>query len=546
MSISSGPKIKNTSLLLNLDAANLKNTQDVIVTNTIKESDSINPYNNPGFIATSTKTKFLFKGAPVYKITFSPQDAAKAIRLGSSEGFGAYHNLGTALYPNKKYMSSIYFKTNRVLKNGFSNTYSNIGGWGYSNTGTTRYEEDGWLRLYTSFYNTTTINNISYATGTIYDQFYAIFNTTATTDVEFYLDIAANGAYTTTTPYGTLSSGSLSSLSIRKVILGFNPQISNANGIVGLSTGTSAMISHGLDTTNWTKISSASPFYTNNFPLRYYIKVRIPSTGGVNKTVSFYPIFSMGSDYVTDNKYWKITFDETKIAAGDIIETYWAAPMFEETDRLFPTPFINGSGKNKILSTSWPDITKNNRNGTLFNGPLFKNDNKGCFYFDGTDDYLSTPDLFSSKTLNNWTVNFWIKPSTGGWLISPGSHGYDHYIYYDSTNKKIRVAVIQFAEGAEYNLNGTNNSVPLNIWTNVSISINDLDIKIFINGKLNASATATAGYNAVWSGIWRWCQRSTGQFSMQAYLSEIKIYEGVLNSSEILQIFEASRNRYNI
>ena len=552
MSISSGPKVIKDSILVDLDAANFKFTPSTEITNTINPfTTSYSPYNNPGFSTTVTKTNEIFKNAPVYKVTFSPQDSGRITRLGSSEGFGLVHGFGNALLPNTPYMASVYFKTNYPLQNssseGFANTYSNISGWGNSSTGNTRYREGEWVRLYTRFFTNTVAGGVSYATGAAYDSFQAAFNTTQQTDVLVTLTVASDGYYTTTTEYGTVTAGRLSPTSARKVILGVNPYVSNPVGISGLAVGTSSILNHGTETISWTKLSTSNYKLISELPLTYYFMIRMPSTGGVNKTVSFYPIFTIGHSQITDGKYWKVTFNTSRLALNDVIETYWAAPMFEQTDRLYPSPYVIGTENKKFfISTTWPDLSGNNNNGILTNGPLYNSGNNGYFFFDGTDDYLTTPAVFNGQSINYWTTSFWIYPSTGGWLISPASGGFDHYVSYDSTNKRVRVIVIPIQDTTTYILNSTSNSIPLNMWTNVVISINNLDIKIYINGSLNASGTATANHDEPWTGTWRWCQRGTGQFSMQARLANIKIYNDILTADEVKQNFESFRKRFDI
>lgn len=552
MSISSGPKVIKDSILVDLDAANFKSTSSTSITNTIDPFNAgYSVYNNPGFSTTITKTNQFFKNAPVYKVTYTPQDSSYISRLASGEGFGFYHVFGTSLLPDTYYMSSIYFKTKYRLENssseGFNNTYSNISGWGNSSTTSTRYREGEWTRLYTRFYNNTVVNGISYAAGTVYDTFQAIFNTSAQTDVLITLTIASNGAYTTVTPYGTLTSGALGSLAVRKVLIGATPYVSNAGSVSGLAIGTGSILNHGLDTTNWTKLSTANYRLTENFPLTYYINIRMPSTGGVNRTVTFYPIFTAGQTSTSDQKFWKLTFNTSALATGDIIETYWAAPMMEQTTRTYPSPYVIGTQtKSFFTSTTWPDLSGNSNNGTLTNGPVYNSGNNGYFFFDGTDDYLTTPAVFNGQSINYWTTSFWIYPSTGGWLISPASGGFDHSVSYDSTNKRVGVSVIPIQDTTTYTLNSTTNSIPLNTWTNVAISINNLDIKIYINGALNASGTATANHDEPWTGTWRWCQRGTGQFSMQTRLANIKIYNDILTADEVKQNFESFRKRFDV
>ena len=55
--------------------------------------------------------------------------------------------------------------------------------------------------------------------------------------------------------------------------------------------------------------------------------------------------------------------------------------------------------------TSWSDLSGNNNNGTLTNGPTFSSSNQGYIIFDGTNDYVTTADVnhgTSEFTLESW------------------------------------------------------------------------------------------------------------------------------------------------
>ena len=68
--------------------------------------------------------------------------------------------------------------------------------------------------------------------------------------------------------------------------------------------------------------------------------------------------------------------------------------------------------------TTWTDLSGNNNNFILTNGPTYDNRNGGSISFDGTDDYL----LNNSLVLNynaNFTIQFWFNTNSLG-----GVNGY--------------------------------------------------------------------------------------------------------------------------
>ena len=63
--------------------------------------------------------------------------------------------------------------------------------------------------------------------------------------------------------------------------------------------------------------------------------------------------------------------------------------------------------------TTWFDLTSNNNDGTLVNGPTFDSANGGSIVFDGINDYVSftTPPSTNSGTEKS-SINVWIKTGT--------------------------------------------------------------------------------------------------------------------------------------
>jgi hypothetical protein len=182
----------------------------------------------------------------------------------------------------------------------------------------------------------------------------------------------------------------------------------------------------------------------------------------------------------------------------------------------------------------------------ISNGPVFSNENKGIFTFDGINDNVVTRDLFTGQSINYFTVSFWAKFSQNGWVISPNSEGIDHYVSYILSTERIRIVVIPAQDSGSSSLYSTIGSVPPNTWVNITFSINNLDLKVYINGIINNNITAPLDYDAVWAGVWRWFSRSNGQFPTSGSLGNILIYNEILTSSQIKQNFNALRGRYGI
>jgi hypothetical protein len=559
MSISSGPKVINNSLLLDLDANNFKQAGSTTITNIINPfTVNYSAYNNPGFTTTVTRTNQLFKGAPVHRITFSPQDAARIPRLGSTEGFGHFHGMQTSLLPNTPYMASVYFRTNYPLNTStFSNTYSNIGGWGNSSTGTTRFTEGAWTRFYTRFLNNITIGGVNYCTRDSYGAGVINVNTSEQTDITLTITFNANRTVTITGPLNSVVIG-ISESSTMVGIRSLSPNIDSTT-VTGLSTGGSAIINHGLNTSTWTKITNESPIYHANFPITYYATVRVPSTSGIQRTINFRPTIFAFNSSISDQKFWKITFDTSRLAVGDVIETFWAAPMIEQTDRLYPSPYTIGSNNRKFFtSTNWPDL-KTGLNSTLINGPIYSSNGNGSFSFDGSNDHVNTNYDLSWNNTNSVSISMFVRPRTTSqaagiigkpspdyeWAIMHGTSGGGSsnkltFVYWNISGNHSNGPVIEI-----------NNFFDTTNWVNIVLTWSHITnkIKIYKNGILvNESNWINASINmnrtnSVFLGgaIYTW---NTGYW--QGDISKVSMYGKELTESEIKQNFEALRRRYFI
>ena len=77
------------------------------------------------------------------------------------------------------------------------------------------------------------------------------------------------------------------------------------------------------------------------------------------------------------------------------------------------------AGNKKSYSGSgsvWYDLSGNNNNTVLTNGPTFSNTNSGNIVFDGIDDYVNIPYNASKISFpnDNATICVWFKSSTSG------------------------------------------------------------------------------------------------------------------------------------
>lgn len=198
------------------------------------------------------------------------------------------------------------------------------------------------------------------------------------------------------------------------------------------------------------------------------------------------------------------------------------------------------------VGTSWYDLSGNNLNGTLINGPTFSGTGvSSSIVFDRTNDYVSVADNSLLNTFSAMTLEIIVKYTTTNdqifvqkWNYSGGSQGYTIELYaneiaaacYTGTNY-LRVAVSSYPANNVYHmvltLSGTTQTLYIN---GVSVSSNSSGAVPSLAG-----TALTIGNRSNLTGTY---------LGGNVYLT--KFYNRALTASEILQNFNAYRTRYGI
>ena len=213
---------------------------------------------------------------------------------------------------------------------------------------------------------------------------------------------------------------------------------------------------------------------------------------------------------------------------------------------------LNAADKNSYpgSGTTWTDMSGNGNNGTLTNSPTFSSANGGSIVFDGVDDYVSIPNTVSIRPPNTSSWNFWVYPtSLSGYRCIFGNFGTTQaYIAFHLSISTINLR-IEAADNNGYPGTGgwvdstTNITVPLNTYTNVSITYNGSNFSCYKNGSFSDSVayigglgTNTQAFNigAFWAGSWN------------GNIASAQIYNKVLSASEIAQNYNAQKSRFGL
>ena len=210
--------------------------------------------------------------------------------------------------------------------------------------------------------------------------------------------------------------------------------------------------------------------------------------------------------------------------------------------------------------TTWRDISGNNNNGTLTNGPVYNTANGGSFVFDGVDDYttgsLSSPtvgcismwinsnSLINASSTGKTLIHLrWTGDANSPWYIVVGSSTIllvDEYITIADVSNGERTAV---ADGG---------SLLANTWYNLIFNSQAGKYQIYVNAVPKTQIIASGGVSTLTScnkvSIAALTRAPEGIDSLffDGRVSNVLLYNRGLTIPEILQNYNATKGRFGL
>jgi len=237
------------------------------------------------------------------------------------------------------------------------------------------------------------------------------------------------------------------------------------------------------------------------------------------------------------------------------VHIFWKKLQLEKLDR--STPFVSGS-RGATVSTGGGliDLSRNNNNGELVNGPIYSSVNNGSIVFDGTNDYISILNPLSFQS-QNISVSIWVYPqnavtslvtlidydhgSFSGWTIqsenATTNRNY-YFAYHDGTTFQ-PAGNIGSGKGVQ---------ITNSIWNNIVYTKNGTSVIGYLNGVQTVNYTANNGnINYQPNKNFRIGDYiSSSNRYYKGNISNTQIYNRALSSSEVLQNYNAQKSRFNL
>jgi hypothetical protein len=207
-------------------------------------------------------------------------------------------------------------------------------------------------------------------------------------------------------------------------------------------------------------------------------------------------------------------------------------------------------------NTTWNDISRSGYNGTLTNGPTFSISNGGGISFDGVDDYVIMGSINDIQGNKPFSVSGWVKRSgdwSGGatWGIGGGNTGTGINTYNGGNTNEI---TIDLWGVSTYTTNQTYSTTNWKyvVWTYNGSEFTTSNITIYINSipytgvDLSVLRGGAGTPNIVGGVVLGRADVVSNAYYGKPIISNFKIHNRVLSSSEVLQNYNTTKSRFGL
>lgn len=208
--------------------------------------------------------------------------------------------------------------------------------------------------------------------------------------------------------------------------------------------------------------------------------------------------------------------------------------------------------------TTWRDLSGNNNNGTLTNGPTFSAANMGSISLDGADDQIDCGTNSSLNISDNLTLGIWVKfnsLSSEPNLIAKQWCSGNQFSYAWSILSDGRMYYGFDSDGNCGSITGnytsTNVVCTTGIWYYLNVVHTSTSINLYSNG-VSIPGTLAGSYGTIYIssvpvrlGVYR---NLSGAFAgyLSGNIAQTVMYNRALTAAEILQNYNATKSRFGL
>ena len=262
----------------------------------------------------------------------------------------------------------------------------------------------------------------------------------------------------------------------------------------------------------------------------------VPNPGDISSTITL----SRG--------YYRFQYRMQQGGGGAGAQVRWQKPGSNTYEVIPASNFVVG-----LEDDIFYDLSGNENDGTLINGPTFDSDNLGSIEFDGVDDYADTGQKFNFNQSSQFSAEFWInfishsdRPVAAADIFGKG-HYYnnnwsiwlynDHRIFFETTGDPTRQGIVYLSTS----------SLALNTWHYYVATYNNGLKSAYVNGILIGAQSYTGPGNFTNdNNVLIGRRPGDPSRSLRGNISSVKLYNRALTPEEILQNYNATKGRYGL
>lgn len=230
-------------------------------------------------------------------------------------------------------------------------------------------------------------------------------------------------------------------------------------------------------------------------------------------------------------RYIQIRLDGTNVG-GSGITIWWDGIQVERASSATTfNPYYFGN-------TVWKDISTNNYNGTLTNGPLFSGTNGGVISFDGSTQYATTSNIALSFT--TFTMECLVKYNS-----LSGNQGLFTYNNSNFINlwKGSGVGMRWEVNSGGQAITGTND-LATGVWYHFVGTYDGANAILYRNGIINAGPTALTSHTSEAASFEIGRYANAGNTNGNIALA--RFYTRGLSATEVMQNYQATKTRFGL
>ena len=209
--------------------------------------------------------------------------------------------------------------------------------------------------------------------------------------------------------------------------------------------------------------------------------------------------------------------------------------------------YYDFSNKNSYIGSgaSVTDLSGNTNTATLFNTPTFNTSNSGNITLNGTNQYLRVANLNNTIT-SYMTLLIWVKHTGDGALIWLGRSATDANTEFGFSIASNKMNYWDYDNGYGVDHIANTTTLTTNTWNLIGLTKSTTSFTFYLNGSADGTTTAARDCTYSSNDFVIGCDIRDSVVFLPGTISSAMVYTRTLSSSEMKQIYNATKGRFGL